>query len=379
MPHHYLERKQIRFHSLKERDNKVDIRRDPVQPGDPPAQLSPVATRLIRQAATDIRRARASGRPVILCFGAHCIKNGLAPVLIELVNQEAVTHLATNGAGVIHDWEFAFQGASSEDVRANIARGRFGIWAETGTHLNLALAVGAWTGLGYGEAVGALIADEGLEIPAPDVLKKEAAAAMQAGAWERAAAALDLLSLVTQFDLSPGRLAVPHPYRAYSIQAAAHRCGTPFTAHPMFGHDIIYTHPMNQGAAVGRAAERDFLSFAHSVSRLQGGIYLSVGSAVMSPMIFEKSLSMARNIAQTEGRRIDDFTIYVVDLTPSTWDWQAGEPTESDPAYYLRFMKTFSRMGGRMHYICAHNRDFLLSLCQETGRGRGASPQEEAC
>ena len=111
-----------------------------------------------------------SGRAVILAFGAHAIKNGLAPVLIRLAEAGWLTHLATNGAGVIHDWEFAYQGASSEDVRENLARGQFGLWQETGLYLNLALAVGAHAGLGYGEAVGSLVQCGGLDIPSEEAL-----------------------------------------------------------------------------------------------------------------------------------------------------------------------------------------------------------------
>jgi hypothetical protein len=131
----------------------------------------------------------------------------------------------------------------------------------------------------------------------------------------------------------------------------------------MFGQDIIYAHPLNSGAAVGRTALRDFLSYAHSVSALEGGVYMSVGSAVMSPMIFEKSLSMARNIALQGGHRIEDVFILVVDLARAVWDWSRdGEPPQDNPAYYLRYCKTFSRMGGTMRYLTADNRDFFLSL-----------------
>jgi hypothetical protein len=133
----------------------------------------------------------------------------------------------------------------------------------------------------------------------------------------------------------------------------------------MIGHDIIYNHPMNHGAAIGRTAMRDFLSFADSINNLDHGVYLSVGSAVMSPMIFEKSLSMAQNIQLQQSRRIDNHYILVVDLAKSSWDWKAnGEPPQDDPAYYLRFCKTFSRMGGTMDYLSADNRDFLLALYQ---------------
>jgi hypothetical protein len=160
---------------------------------------------------------------------------------------------------------------------------------------------------------------------------------------------------------------VPHPFKQYSVQAAAYRLKVPFTGHPMFGHDIIYTHPMSNGAAIGQTAERDFLCFAHSVSRIDGGVYLSIGSAVMSPMVFEKSLSMANNIAlQQTGQPIQNHFMMVVDLAAAPWDWQKdGEPPPDNPAYYLRYCKTFSRMGGTMRYLSADNRDFLLTLAQQ--------------
>ena len=137
---------------------------------------------------------------------------------------------------------------------------------------------------------------------------------------------------------------------------------------PMFGHDIIYTHPLSCGAAIGRTAERDFLAYAANVNRLDGGVYLSIGSAVMSPMIFEKSLSMAQNVHIQDGGHIDNHFMVVVDLAESTWDWaRDGEPPMDNPAYYLRYCKTFNRMGGEMHYCCADNRDFLLHLSQQLG------------
>ena len=118
--------------------------------------------------------------------------------------------------------------------------------------------------------------------------------------------------------------------------------------------------------SIGRCAERDFLAFVASVANLKGGIYLSVGSAVMSPMIFEKALSMARNVAIQRGRTIDDFDIHVLDLAPSRWDWNcAGEPPVDNPAYYLRFCKTFSRMGGRMTYTSADNASWIPALLEE--------------
>jgi hypothetical protein len=142
----------------------------------------------------------------------------------------------------------------------------------------------------------------------------------------------------------------------------------PLTGHPMIGHDIIYNHPMNRGACLGRCAQRDFLIFAESVSRLDGGVYMSIGSAVMSPMVFEKSLSMAQNLALQRGSKINNHYIAVVDMAECNWDWSQGEPPEENPAYYLRYNKTFSRMGGTMRYIQADNRDFFLHLTQQLNR-----------
>lgn len=362
-----FDRNSIAVKPLAERKNKLDIRRDQIDPEAYVPELDAAAAASVRLAAAEICAARANGAPVILAFGAHAIKNGLSRVLIQLMKGGWVSHFATNGAGVIHDWEFAYQGSSGEDVKRYVAEGQFGIWEETGAYLNLAIAVGACRGLGYGEAVGALVAEDGLAIPSraelAEVLAAGAGAAADEATLSRAAAAADLAALIVRFEIAPGFLRVEHPFKAYGLQAAAYTAGVPFTAHPMFGHDIIYTHPMNRGAAIGRAAERDFLSFTDSVSRLEGGVYLSVGSAVMSPMIFEKALSMSRNVARRQGGKIENFSIHVVDLAKSAWDWvNDGEPPQDNPAYYLRFCKTFSRMGGRMSYTSADNRSFLVAL-----------------
>lgn len=382
MKREYLDRRRLAVLPLSERPNKVVIERDCVLPGTDFPKLPEETESIVRDVARDLVDARHRGAARMLAFGAHTIKNGLAPVLQWLIEARWITHLATNGAGIIHDWEFAFQGESSEDVRANVASGRFGIWEETGRYINLAIAVGAYRGLGYGESVGALVEEEGLNLPSPAELIEETGSAAQAHATEpdrpagsdpaaraaglsRIAAAADLLSLMSLLDLSGGPVVVPHPFKRFGLQAAAFRAGIPFTGHPMFGHDIIYNHPANCGSAIGRTAERDFLSYAHSVSQLTGGVYLSVGSAVMSPMIFEKSLSMAQNLAIQEGRKIQDHRIYVVDLAHAPWDWASdGEPPQDNPAYYLRFLKTFHRMGGITQYLSLDNRRFLLRLVE---------------
>ena len=365
MPHPQLDRDKLSVKPLGERKNKIVIERDCVLPGTASKPLAGEAREIVREAAARMRKARRAERAIILAFGAHTIKNGLAPVLIRLMEEGWLTHLATNGAGSIHDWEFAFQGQSGEDVRRYVAEGQFGIWQETGRYINLALIAGAYEGLGYGESVGTLIQNEGLTIPSADELQRVAVAALAADP-AHAAAAADFLAAVRHFDLPPGPMAIPHPFKSYSVQAAAYRLNIPFTGHPMFGHDIIYNHPMNQGAAIGRTAQRDFLAFAHGVNNLAGGVYLSVGSAVMSPMIFEKAFSMAQNLHCRQGQPIQDHFILVVDLADVNWDWSAqGEPPMDNPAYYLRYCKTFSRMGGVMRYLSADNRDFLLALDSE--------------
>ena len=370
MPFPLLDRSKLHVRSLAERHNKVQIVRDAVSPDSKPGALSATGREIMAECIEKIRAARDAGRPVMLAFGAHTIKNGLAPVLIRLIEEGWVTLLATNGAGIIHDWEFSFQGLSSEDVRANVDKGQFGIWQETGLYLNLAIVVGAYEGLGYGESVGRMIQREGLDIPSAGDLVKTARDQAETNP-ELAASALDLAATVRNRDIAPGFLAIPHPFKAFSAQAAAFRLNVPFTAHPMIGHDIIYTHPANHGAAIGRAALRDFLTYANQVHQLEGGVYISLGSAVMSPMVFEKSLSMSQNLEIQKGAKITRHHMVIVDLAESSWDWQKnGEPPADNPAYYLRYCKTFNRMGGTMRYLSADNRDFLLTLLQELQKSR---------
>lgn len=365
MPYKKFDRDRLFIKKLGERKNKVFIEKDHVSLDQRPANLSVQDLQLVANVAERIRMARKKEKSVMLAFGAHTIKNGLSPALTALMKEGWLTHLATNGAGIIHDWEFAFQGKSSEDVRENVNRGQFGIWDETGFYINLALVVGASEGLGYGESVGKMISREGLDIPSVDALYEFAGEKMRAFP-EDAAAAIDLAGTIKKSGLTTGFLPIPHPFKMFSVQAQAFELKIPFTGHPMFGHDIIYNHPMNHGAAVGRTALNDFLSFSHSVANLESGVYMSVGSAVMSPMIFEKALSMAQNIEIQQNNHIDNHYILIVDLARSDWDWQKnGEPPADNPAYYLRYCKTFHRMGGEMDYLVADNRDFLLALYQE--------------
>ncbi len=363
------QRTKLRFHPLRERENRVRVSPDFVGPADAPDEMPEGTHAVIAETARRLREARERGAARMISFGAHAIKNGLGPVLIRLMEEGWLTHLATNGAGIIHDWEFAYLGESSEHVERNVARGEFGMWEETGRYINMAIACGAWSGLGYGESIGKMIDTELLRVPSIHDLKEFIVNDGTAHP-ERLAATAELLELESRTTIEPGELNIPHPHKAISVQAAAFRLGLPCTGHPMIGHDIIYLHPANHCALLGRAAERDFLRFARSVSDLSGGVYMSIGSAVMSPMIFEKSMSMAQNLALQEGRRIEGHFIVVADLAKAGWDWSKGEPPEDHPDYYLRFNKTFARMGGELRYVSCDNRDFLLALYREL---KGAS------
>ena len=370
MPFPKFDRSRLAFKKLTGRKNRIFIETDHIPVTFKPLNLSEKGLELVKKTTDRIKIAIQNRASVMLVFGAHTIKNGMAPVLISLMEEGWITHLATNGAGIIHDWEFAFQGKSGEDVRENVRLGQFGIWEETGFFINLALITGAYERLGYGESIGKMISQEGLEIPELSHLYKEAEKNMHSSPHV-AAAALDFAGAIREYRLEEGFMVIPHPWKKYSAQARAFELRIPFTGHPMIGHDIIYTHPLNSGAAVGRTALNDFLAFTESVSNIDNGVYMSVVSAVMSPMIFEKSFSMARNIKNNEKKNIDNHYMIIVDMAATSWDWKKnGEPPENNPDYYLRYCKTFNRMGGEMHYLTADNRDFLLALYQNLNKVR---------
>ena len=201
-----------------------------------------------------------------------------------------VDHLAMNGAGPIHDWEFALIGASTESVARYIQTGEFGLWEETG-RMNDVIRDGARDGLGLGEAVGRAILDG------------------------------------------------PFPHKDVSVLAAAARLGVPATVHVGVGYDILHEHPNCDGAALGAASYHDFLVFAQTVTRLEGGVLLNFGSAVMGPEVYLKALAMARNVAHQEGRVIRNFTTAVFDLMPLDGDTRRQAP-KTDPRYYYRPWKT---------------------------------------
>jgi hypothetical protein len=354
---------RVKVLPLAERKSLSELKAVLVDPAGTPPPLEPGLQRVIDRCASQIRRALRNEASVMLIYGAHLIKNGGQLLLNEMLNHGWVTHLATNGAGTIHDWEFAFLGRSTESVRQNVATGTFGTWNETGRYLQLALLAGGIAGEGYGRALGRFIQQDGTNLPSADELEK---LVRDDPAHPLTPARSELLCAMRQFGIPAGPHMVPHPFRNTSVLAHAFRQDVLLTVHPGIGYDIISNHPMFNGAVIGRAATIDFRQFAASVERLDGGVVLSVGSAIMGPQVFEKTISCVNNVRLQQGRPVvHDHSIYVVDLQDGgNWDWSAGEPPRESPAYYLRFCKSYSRMGGAMHYAQCDNVVFLHHLYQ---------------
>jgi len=309
-----FDRSQLQLKPLAERKSKSDLS-ILINPNSTPPQISKEEYSRLEKIAEIVKHSS----PVVFAFGAHLVKNGLSRILINLMIQGHVQHLLGNGAVSIHDWELAYQGKTEEDVKQYLSKGQFGLWNETGKYINKAIKQNQE--LGYGNGLGKFILD--------GKLKREH---------------------------------VGHQHPGVSILAHAYHWQIPASISPQIGSDIIYTHPECDGAAIGKAAYIDFLKFANTISKLEGGAYISIGSAITSPMVFEKALSMARNVENQKGRTLNDFHIIVNDIQEGTWDWNKGEPEKSNPAYYLRFMKTFSRAGGKSQYIQMDNRAFLHNL-----------------
>jgi hypothetical protein len=253
--------------SRKSKANAADFARPYCAGGGVPALLDSMPRIL---AAADfnavvaaIRAARDGNRGVIWGFGAHVIKTGLGPILIDLMERGFVSALATNGAGIIHDFEVAIAGSTSEDVDEALGPGRFGMAQETGELLNAAITDGVKQGLGLGQSVAR-------------------------------------------------RVSQMTPMHAdLSVLAAADRLEIPITVHVAIGTDIIHMHPRASGAALGEGSLRDFRYLVSSVARLERGVYLNCGSAVVLPEVFLKAVAIARN----QGASLDGLTTVNLDFT----------------------------------------------------------------
>src|SRR5690349_2772472 len=249
-------------------------------------------------------------------MGAHLLRAGVNKHIIDLLERGNLTHVAMNGAGIIHDYELARIGATTESVARYIRTGEFGLWRETG-ELNDWIREAAACELGLGENIGRRIAESGF------------------------------------------------PHRRLSVLAAAWRASVPVTVHPGIGYDILHEHPNCDGAALGEAGYRDFLIFAANVERLEGGVLLSFGSAVMAPEVYLKALAMARNVARQERREIRRFATAVFDLVPIQGDIHKELP-KTDPGYYFRPQKTMLVRtvadGGESFYFCGDHRATVPAL-----------------
>jgi hypothetical protein len=265
--------------------------------------------------AQRMKLARERGASVILMMGAHVIRAGVQRFLIDMMERGYISCLAGNGACTIHDYEFALQGKTTENVARYIRDGQFGLWQETG-QINDIVSRGAAQGLGVGEALGKIIAEG------------------------------------------------DYPHKNISLFANAHRLGIPFTVHVGIGSDIVHEHPNCDGAAWGKASYIDFLHYTAVLDRVEGGVVMNFGSAIMAPEVYLKALAMVRNVAAQEGREIRRFSTLVCDLKPLP-DNVAVEAPRGSADYYFRPWKTMLVRtvddGGESFYVRA---DHAASLPQ---------------
>jgi hypothetical protein len=352
---------KLKVYALAERKSLSSVDKLLADSNRSPQPCARELEQTINDCAGRIIAARKRDASVILMYGAHLIKNGAMPIVISLIENGWVTHLATNGAGTIHDWELSFLGRTEESVRQNVATGTFGTWDETGRYIHLALLAGALKNEGYGRSLGRFIVENGVTLPGTEALEKSL---RDEPAHPLAPARAELLQTMLAHEIPAGRIEVRHPWAESCILAQAFRKNIPLTVHPGIGYDIISNHPIFNGAAIGRAAGLDYKLFGRAVEGLDGGVVLSVGSAIMAPQVFEKSLSAVNNLRLQSGRGVvGDHTIYVVDIQDGgNWDWSKGEPAKDNPAYYLRFCKSFARMGGEMRYAQCDNVEFLQGV-----------------
>ena len=346
---------------LSQRESLTAVEDILLDPHASPPPLAPHTMAQIQRCAQSICEAKRKGASIMLIYGAHLLRNGACPILETLMKGGWITHLATNGAGTIHDFEYAHHGRSTESVEKNVASGTFGSWEETGRAIMFALARGALDGQGYGSALGRWIAEDGMDPIPMEMLEADL---ITEPLGPLTGPRHDYRALCQRYEDAPGKHRMHHPWKASSILAQAYQHQLPFSVHPGIGYDIITNHPSFMGSVIGRAASWDFDRFCEAVDGLDGGVVLSIGSAIMGPQVFEKSLSCVHNVRFQRGEKaVQGHQIYVVDLQDGGgWDWAQGEPPKDNPAYYLRFCKSYSRMGGAMQYVCCDNARFVHHL-----------------
>ena len=291
-------------HNLVRIDNLANPE-DPIKPFD---------SKELRRLASAILEARKNGRPVILFYGAHVIKCGLSRYLIAMLQNGLVTHLASNGAGSIHDFELAYLGGTSEHVPTAIEDGSFGMWKQTGGWMNEAIREGYADGLGYGEALAKYV------------------------------------------DRHPERF----PYRESCVFYQAYRLGIPATLHITIGTDIIHQHPAADFAALGACSGVDFAVFANSLKELEGGVHMNIGSSVTGPEVFLKALSIVRN----QGYGAKRFTTANFDMIP-LGDYHSDVSAEHFHYYYRPRKNIINRpvsMGGTGLYVQGNHLQTIPTL-----------------
>ena len=264
-----LDLSKVKTYSIKTRKSKVSLR-DFSRPYTPGSSFKNfweglpqiLAAQSFREVVKALAQAKREQKVIVVGMGAHPIKVGLNPLLIQLMEAGIIDGLAMNGAGIIHDLELALAGKTSEEVEEGIEGGTFGMAQETSVLLNDFINEGVKKGLGMGEAIGKRLLSEDF------------------------------------------------PYRQYSLLATGARIGIPVTVHVAIGTDIIHMHPSANGGAIGEGSLRDFQKLTAVVSQLQGGVYLNIGSAVILPEVFLKALTLARNL----GHDVQGFTTVNMDF-----------------------------------------------------------------
>ncbi len=329
MPWPQFDRNRLKIRPLAERIH--DVKHDWLLPLE--AEVAPLGSEEMEIIATlgkRMERARRRGAAILMLMGAHVIRAGAGRQLIDLMERGLLTHIGMNGAGPIHDYELARIGATCESVAKYISSGEFGLWRETG-EMNDIVKAGVAQGLGLGESLGNAILDGN------------------------------------------------YAYQDSSVLAAGARLGVPVTSHIGIGYDILHEHPNFDSEAFGLASYRDFLTVCHTVDKLEGGVFLCFGSAVMGPEVYLKALAMTRNVAHQEGRKIANFTTAAFDLISIKGNMSKEAP-KSDPQYYYRPWKTILVRtvadGGESFYVCGDHRQTVQLLRKAALAARSLSDAE---